>query len=128
MLRRKLGFQRRPLALTPLIDIIFLLLLFFMLTSTFTRFAEVPLVQAGENNLSEAVERQKIFLRLTKHGLSVNGIPTDFADIAPEVQKLRQEETALALLSLGQGVSAQLLVDALSRLRGLPDLDVVVLQ
>jgi biopolymer transport protein ExbD len=33
--------------LTPLIDVIFLLLLFFMLSSTFTRFAEVPLTNAG---------------------------------------------------------------------------------
>ena len=32
--------RRRRLPLTPLIDVIFLLLLFFMLSSTFTRFSD----------------------------------------------------------------------------------------
>ena len=39
--------RRRRLSMTSLIDVIFLLLLFFMLTSTFTRFSEVELTAAG---------------------------------------------------------------------------------
>ena len=39
-------FARRRLGLTPLIDVIFLLLLFFMLSSTFSRFSQVP-VEGG---------------------------------------------------------------------------------
>ncbi|WP_367714863.1 biopolymer transporter ExbD [Nitratireductor sp. GISD-1A_MAKvit] len=35
--------RRKPLSLTSLIDVIFLLLLFFMLSSTFTRFASVEI-------------------------------------------------------------------------------------
>lgn len=128
MLRLDGGFQRRRMPITPLIDIIFLLLLFFMLTSTFTRFAEVQLVQAGDTPDTQQEPSLKIFLRLTEHGLTVNGIPTDFASLAPTLLSIKTEPRALALLSLGEGVSAQLLVDALSRLRNLPGLAVVVLQ
>ncbi|MDZ7824037.1 MAG: biopolymer transporter ExbD [Ahrensia sp.] len=39
--------RRRKLALTPLIDVIFLLLLFFMLSSTFSRFSEVSIGGGG---------------------------------------------------------------------------------
>ena len=35
------------MALTPLIDVIFLLLLFFMLSSTFSRFGEIKLDLGG---------------------------------------------------------------------------------
>ena len=39
--------RRRLFSLTPLIDVVFLLLLFFMLASTFTRFAAVDVTLAG---------------------------------------------------------------------------------
>ena len=35
--------RRRPISLTPLIDVVFILLMFFMLTSTFTRWKAVDL-------------------------------------------------------------------------------------
>ena len=37
------GYVRRQISVTSLIDVIFLLLLFFMLSSTFSKFADVEL-------------------------------------------------------------------------------------
>ena len=42
------GAGKRRLSLTPVIDVVFLLLLFFMLASTFTRFANVEIGLAGK--------------------------------------------------------------------------------
>lgn len=129
MRRRNTGFARRALSMTPLIDIIFLLLLFFMLTSTFTKFAEIPLITAGETRTEPATPKNPIFLRVAADGLSVNGDPTDFADITQAIRnaKTDQPET-LVLLSIEETVPAQLFVDALTRSRAVPDVSVVVLR
>mgnify|MGYP000061853629 CR=1 FL=1 len=129
MRRRNTGFARRALSMTPLIDIIFLLLLFFMLTSTFTKFAEIPLITAGETRTEPATPKNPVFLRVAEDGLSVNGDPTDFADITQAIRnaKTDQPET-LVLLSIEETVPAQLFVDALTRSRAVPDVSVVVLR
>ena len=50
--------KRKPLSLTSLIDVIFLLLLFFMLTSTFTRFARVEIFRRGRRQPLPAASRR----------------------------------------------------------------------
>ena len=50
--------RRRKLSMTSLIDVIFLLLLFFMLTSTFTRFAELDLAAASGGGGASHAHRQ----------------------------------------------------------------------
>ena len=40
--------RRLSLGLTPLIDVVFILLIFFMLATTFMEWREVPLVLAGQ--------------------------------------------------------------------------------
>lgn len=130
MRQRNPGFARRALSMTPLIDIIFLLLLFFMLTSTFTKFAEIPLITTGENRTEPATPKNPIFLRVAEDGLSVNGAPTDFADITRAIidAKTSDATETLVLLSIEETVPAQLFVDALTRSRAVPDVSVVVLR
>ncbi|WP_039019282.1 biopolymer transporter ExbD [Halocynthiibacter namhaensis] len=116
--------------MTPLIDIIFLLLLFFMLTSTFTKFADVPLMTAGSGTASAPQPRKQIFLRLMADGVSVNGNPIDFADITPSISRAMGGTSGPAsiLFSLGPKVSSQLFVDTLTRARAIPRAEVTVLQ
>ncbi|MGB0901683.1 biopolymer transporter ExbD [Halocynthiibacter sp.] len=129
MRRRNTGFARRALSMTPLIDIIFLLLLFFMLTSTFTKFAEVPLITAGKTRTEPATPKNPVFLRVAADGLSVNGDPTDFADITQAIRNAKTDlPETLVLLSIEETVPAQLFVDALTRSRAVPDVSVVVLR
>ncbi|MEO1283127.1 MAG: biopolymer transporter ExbD, partial [Pseudomonadota bacterium] len=46
-MRLKAQPQRKfPLSLTPLIDVVFLLLIFFMLASTFLKFSAMPIAGA----------------------------------------------------------------------------------
>lgn len=112
--------------MTSLIDVIFLLLLFFMLSSTFSRFAEVELAAAGSGQASQPT--MPAFLSLKPESLSLNGVVTDIQGIGPALVALRSDEEELTLvISLKTGVTAQRLTDVLATLRLLPSLRVMVL-
>ena len=112
--------------MTSLIDVIFLLLLFFMLSSTFNRFAEVELAAAGSGQASQPTT--PAFLSLKPESLSLNGVVTDIQGIGPALDAFRTEEEELTLvISLKTGVTAQRLTDVLATLRPLPSLRVMVL-
>jgi biopolymer transport protein ExbD len=120
--------KRRPITLTPLIDIIFLLLLFFMLSSTFTRFAELPLMNAGGGIVAGGPP--PLFLQLTEAGLRLNGtaltleaLPAALAEVEPEVGGAQ----VTLLVTLDDAVTSQELVDLLALLRGRTWLAVSVL-
>jgi biopolymer transport protein ExbD len=118
-------FRRRKLSLTSLIDVIFLLLLFFMLSSTFSQFAEVDLSTAGTGQPS-ASETPPIFLQLGADRLRVNAREVALTDLREELAPLIEGE-ARALVSPGADVTAQRLTDLLLALRGIPGLKVQVL-
>ena len=82
------------LNVTSLIDVLFLLLIFFMLTSTFKRAGELELNlpqsstagPAGRGERSEAVE-----LVLTERGtLMLDGEPITFETLLPSLRTLRE--------------------------------------
>ena len=110
--------------MTSLIDVIFLLLLFFMLSSTFSTFAEVELSAAGGGGTAEGAP---LFVQLGPDSLRLNGTPLDLA--ALDSSALAARETPVAVIvSLGDGVSAQRLTDLLVALRPYPALAVTVLE
>ena len=112
--------------MTSLIDVIFLLLLFFMLSSTFSRFSEVELAAAGSGQTTPATA--PAFLSLKPESLSVNGVVTDLQGIGPALDTYRTDDADLTLLiSLKTEVTAQRLTDVLAMLRPLPSLRVMVL-
>lgn len=113
--------------MTSLIDVIFLLLLFFMLSSTFTRFAEVELAAAGAGG-GEAPE-SPIFLTLGPDSLRVNGTERTTDNLKGAFTALGQDATSIPVLVSLQGeVTAQRLTDLLVALRKLPNLSVTVLE
>lgn len=121
MSRARRGFRRRALSLTPLVDVIFLLLLFFMLSSTFSRFGEIEVSAAAAGAGGETAVGAR-FVRLTEAGFSIAGREVGL-EALPEVLA-----ESRVLLSLDEGVSAQRLVDVLAVLRGVPGLTLTVLR
>ncbi len=101
--------------MTSLIDVIFLLLLFFMLSSTFTRFGDLPLTTASGGAVAQA--EAPAFLRLLPDSLTLD---TDAADLAALPAALLARAPVLVIVAPGEGVTAQRLVDALNVLRDLP--------
>ena len=113
--------------MTSLIDVIFLLLLFFMLSSTFTRFAEVDLASAGAG-ASDASERP-VFLSLAQESLRFNGNAASLEDLPEVIAAQRSDDSPLTvLIALEAEVSAQRLTDLLVTLRALSGLRVTVLE
>lgn len=115
--------RRRPLSMTSLIDVIFLLLLFFMLTSTFSRFGEVELSGAARGPGS--AEAAPLFLSVDAAALRLNGEAVALDGL--EAALAGRDERRL-LVSLSGEVLSQRLVDVLAVLRGIEGLEVTVLQ
>ena len=117
--------RRRRLAMTSLIDVIFLLLLFFMLTSTFSKFAEIELTNAASGSAA-LTDTPPLFLQLGADALRLNGDTLDLTALGSSALGEARAGTVL-LVSLGDGVNAQRLTDLLAALRALPALRVSVL-
>lgn len=113
--------------MTSLIDVIFLLLLFFMLSSTFTRFAEVEFASAGSGNAASS--ERPVFLSLAAEALRMNGTDTALDDLSKALEAQRSGDEPLGILvSAGADVTAQRLTDLLVTLRAIPSLSVTVLE
>lgn len=113
--------------MTSLIDVIFLLLLFFMLSSTFSRFAEVEIAAAGGGGASPS-DTPPIFLRLAVDTLNLNGQPQSLETLPDAFDPpVGEAAPTPVLISLQDDVNAQRLADLLIVLRGVGGLQVTVL-
>ena len=71
--------RRRPISLTPLIDVVFILLMFFMLTSTFTRWKAVDLRLPIAGSDASSEQPQALLLH-TDGSLLLRGRPFQLPD------------------------------------------------
>ena len=116
------AFRRRKLSLTSLIDVIFLLLLFFMLSSTFSNYGEIPFVAATSGDMAPAprpapLSEPPLFLRLDGEALTLNGVPVALADLSAQVSAQSGETaTPQVIVAVAGDATSQGLVDVLARL------------
>jgi biopolymer transport protein ExbD len=93
--------ERKPrkqvdLNVTSLVDVLFLLLIFFTLTSTFKRAGELELklpssTTAGPSG--SAASPKRVDLVLTEHGtLMLDGAPTTFEQLLPKLRAVRERQ------------------------------------
>lgn len=109
---------RKPLSMTSLIDVIFLLLLFFMLSSTFSKFAEIDVPVSG-GAVAPGSDIQQGFLKVENDRLLLNGVVTRPDELRQAVIEKSQGTTLSLIVSLGATSTAQTLTDLLATLRGL---------
>ncbi|MEO0328260.1 MAG: biopolymer transporter ExbD [Pseudomonadota bacterium] len=107
--------KRKHLSLTSLIDIIFLLLLFFMLSSTFSKYSEVK-VSAARAGAGDASDRPSIFISLASEQWKVNGEVAGFDTVRELLVKYQSEDATRAVLRVTDSVTSQILVDAVQLL------------
>nr|WP_277425164.1 biopolymer transporter ExbD [Pseudohalocynthiibacter aestuariivivens] len=118
MLRRRK--ERRKLSMTSLIDVIFLLLLFFMLSSTFSKFAELELSAASGGAVITS-QTKPLFLQLGPNAIRLNGADTVLDRLTDLLRDMPESDTPRPLLIALQGdVTSQRLTDLLVVLRGVP--------
>ncbi|MBC9245984.1 biopolymer transporter ExbD [Paracoccus sp. 11-3] len=119
--------RRRSLSLTSLIDVIFLLLLFFMLSSTFSRFAEVEFASASAGGAASTAP--PVFLSLAAGSLRLNGAEAAMDSLSDTLTQHRTGDDPLRVVVAAQAdVTAQQLTDLLVVLRAIPNISVTVLE
>ena len=114
---------KKRLALTSLIDIIFLLLLFLMLTSTFSKFSEIELsiaATASEKSVSEKI----LFLRVSALAVNLNSDEVQINSLSKSIRSLSGNKKASLVISLDQDVTSQRLVDILGIVNSIKGLSV----
>jgi biopolymer transport protein ExbD len=109
--------RRASIGLTPLIDVVFILLLFFMLASSLTRLHTVPVIVAGGGS-SAAVptdDQSPALLRV----LAAGGLEFDGQSIAPErlhrvlAERLAQDPELRLAVEPEDAVALQRLLEVL---------------
>lgn len=107
--------RRRTMSLTPIIDVVFLLLLFFMLASTFSRYARVDVTLGGRVAATPSPEAAAILLSVDARGFSVNGIGVPRGKIAQALTETAKNEKARILVRPSQDAVAENIVHAVEQ-------------
>lgn len=111
--------------MTSLIDVIFLLLLFFMLSSTFSKYGEIELTNGTTGGvIGDSPVR---FVSMSGDQLMLNGRAITLPDLAQHLAPASPGDTQIVLISLDTTATSQQLVDLLLTLRGVNGVQATVL-
>lgn len=105
------------IGLTPLIDVVFLLLVFFMLASTFLKVNYLPLTAGGEGVAAPALS-ETVIVRVRADGaLDVNGEPASADSLPARLDTWAKRGAKRAVLRVTAGAQTADLVRALAAAR-----------
>ncbi|GGO84124.1 hypothetical protein GCM10011348_29640 [Marinobacterium nitratireducens] len=108
--------RRRAISLTPLIDVVFILLLFFMLSSTFLQWRQIDLVSPGETE-SEAREVRRVHLLGEDGRFELNGQQYHSDDSAALSRLVAAAPHDVYALSVEPGLTTQAMIRLLDALK-----------
>jgi biopolymer transport protein ExbD len=99
--------RKLPLSLTPLIDVVFLLLIFFMLASTFLKFSALP-ISGSAGGAGPAKIDTIALLQLSAGGsLTLNGSPVTTGTLAGRIDDLVSAGVRRAVVRTRPGATVQ---------------------
>jgi biopolymer transport protein ExbD len=107
------------LSVTPLIDIVFQLLIFFLLTANYLQVRVLDLQLPGEARGAAAREKPLIVISLGAGGtIEVGGQPVSYDRLPAKVQlQARGDQEALVLIDAHQDAAVQALVDVMDQIQ-----------
>lgn len=104
--------------LTPIIDVVFLLLMFFMLASTFVNFAEIDLSLAGRTQAVAQPSAPMVLLSVRADGrFVVNGESVEPDGIAEALARALPEGQGRIIVRPAREATAEAIVRAVERAR-----------
>jgi len=105
---------RRRASITSLIDVIFLLLLFFMLSSTFTQFSEVEIAasEAGKGSAARPTKRTST-LEILEKAVALDAATMSDDTLVSALTALKNSGTTSLSITPGEGVTTQRMIDVL---------------
>ncbi|WP_020683874.1 ExbD/TolR family protein [Marinobacterium rhizophilum] len=108
--------RRRAISLTPLIDVVFILLLFFMLSSTFTQWRQLDLAVPGRGDAPASIQHQ-VQLLSDSGRFSIDGIEFDMQDTDALALQISAQADDLFVISANNGLGTQTLIRLLDTLK-----------
>ncbi len=108
--------RRRAISLTPLIDVVFILLLFFMLSSTFTQWRQLDLAVPGIGTTTPPTQHQ-VQLLSDSGRFRLDGIEFDLQDTAALTQHLSGQGEDLFVIRADSGIATQAMIRLLDALK-----------
>lgn len=110
---------RKPIPLTPLVDIVFLLLMFFMLTTTFTRFGQTTINNASSPQAISAPSGFPgvIIVVDGPNKVQINGSNVTIDDLVPRLNDFYSKGVNFAVVRVSKNSSVQDLVTALDTVK-----------
>lgn len=104
--------HRRAISLTPLIDVVFILLLFFMLSSTFTQWRQIDISAPSEADID--VKAQRIIKLVNDDGkFTFEGKTFSANDIAAVSGLVAQDDEAVYIIQVQAGLRTQSMINLL---------------
>ncbi|WP_422050992.1 ExbD/TolR family protein [Shimia sp.] len=115
--------SRKP-SLTPMIDVVFLLLVFFMLASRFGQDMSVPLMLGGSGQSYSGPPR---LVDIYTDTLRLNGVELELPQIAQQLDDLTKDPTDVVILRAREDTTMQRTVEVMEALgsAGFPALTLV---
>lgn len=116
--------RARRMSLTPMIDVVFLLLVFFMLAARFGQDGVIEITLTG--GAGDAYSGPPRLVDVTPGGLALNGVPLALADLPAALARLMETPSDTVVLRARGGADTQRIIDVMSAL-GLAGLTGLVL-
>lgn len=81
------------LDLTPVIDVVFILLIFFIVTSVFKKEETALILDLPTSNAKEMkVDQEQVFIELNKTKLAIKGIEVSFESLEDNLKAIKNKE------------------------------------
>ena len=115
---------RRP-SLTPMIDVVFLLLVFFMLAARFGQDMEIGAAMTGSGSGYSGPPR---LITVTAEGVQLNGFAQTLEALPSAVRGLMETSGDLVVVRPVEGAEVQALVDVMATLRATDIANIAVVE
>jgi biopolymer transport protein ExbD len=104
--------------ITPLIDVVFLLLIFFMVSTVFKKDELALLLSLPQTSEGESPDRQveNIVIELSETEVAIGGLKLAIEDIDQELEKISNKTTPIDL-RIDKGVVYERMIKVLDRLK-----------
>ena len=107
--------QRRRASITSLIDVIFLLLLFFMLASAFTKYSEVEISSAPTGG-QQTNRSAMLQLQVHQSFINLEGTQLTLGERSSALQQHAHDNRRIIAVSVSEETTTQRLIDTLRQL------------
>ncbi len=105
------------LDLTPVIDVIFILLIFFIVTSVFKKEQLALILDLPSSNAKEMeVKQEQVFIEINKEKLAIKGIEVSFESLEDNLKSIKNKENPV-IVRIDKSVEYQRVVKVLDLLQ-----------